>query len=216
MESLKTVVMSEICGIFAGDGTLYKTNRSFVLEVRGGKDEKLYYENVVKTLFGTAFDKKLTVLKRCYNGGYTLGIRICGNFVMNIFHNSFGFPIGKKSNIVEVPNFVLKSNDLEIWAGYLRGVFDTDGSIYLKKTGKGNKYRQPVISFTSVSHIHLLQIKELLDRMGFNCWIEKTNFRVRLCGWSTIERFLKLVKPNNQRHWTRIKQKMPRLYAEIA
>jgi len=207
---------AEICGIFAGDGTLYKTTDSgFVLEIRGGTDEVLYYRHV-KLLFENLFNRKIKILKRKYKGGFTIGIRLCGKLVMDVFHNTFNFPIGKKSRTVKIPSFILNSKKPEIWKSYLRGEFDTDGSIYIKKTGNKNRYKQPVVSFTSLSYTHLLQIKDLLDRLDFNSWIEKSNFRVRLCGWSTIKRFLKLINPNNERHWKRVKRLMPRIYAEVA
>ena len=104
----------------------------------------------------------------------------------------------------------MNSSNKNLWISYLRGEFDTDGSIYLKKHGKGGKSKQPAIQFASQSSVHLLQIKELLNRLGFNCWIEK-DMKVRLSGWSTTQRFLNIVKPNNNKHWQRIRELMSRI-----
>lgn len=165
--------LAEICGIHAGDGTLYKAN----------------------------------------NSGYVIGIRKCGKIVKELFNVRFGFPIGKKSTSVTIPKFIMRSNSPEIWINYLRGVFDTDGCIYLnKRTGRQRKYEQPIIQFTSRSFQHLLQLKQLLNNLKFNVWIEENNSKVKMGGWSTSARFLKLIKPKNERHWKRIKILMPRLF----
>lgn len=204
MYNLSDEEVGEVCGIFAGDGTLYKTNgNSVVLEIRGGLDEQDYYKNTIIYLFSTLFQTDLKVLKRKYNGGHTVGKRKCGKIVFDIFCGRFGFKVGRKSSTVSVPKFIKESRKLLFAKGYIRGVFDTDGSIYIRKTGKG--YSQPVISLTSVSSIHLIEIKEMLNRLGFNSWIEKSNYRVRLGGWSTTRKFLESIKPNNERHWIRIK-----------
>ena len=73
--------LGEMAGVFAGDGTLYKTTNSFVIEIRGSSEEDKYYENYVKPIFETIFSKKLKLVKRYYaNGkGYVIGIRLCGN-----------------------------------------------------------------------------------------------------------------------------------------
>jgi len=197
--------LGEICGIFAGDGTLYRTTWDIVLEVRGEPKELRYYQGTVSKLFGKLFCEELNIIRRNHVGGYTIGIRKCGN-KCKIF-NELGFPVGKKSRTVEIPKIIL-NNDAS-WIGYIRGIFDTDGSIYLRRVKK--EIRQPVISICSMSENHLLQIQEILRKIGFNCWIERGNHVVRICGWSTIERFLRIVQPNNTKHLDRVGRLMPRL-----
>lgn len=213
MNILSQSELSEICGIFAGDGTLYKTKRGIVLEVRGGLDEITYYKRHVKNLFSKLFSSELKVIRRKYKGGCTVGIRKCGRTVLNIFHNELGFPVGKKSDVVEIPDFVINSNNPDVWTSYLRGIFDTDGCIYLNRVKRGIKiYTHPRIQFTSKSMKHLSQIKRLLARLGFNSHIERNNSKVTLGGWSTSQRFIDVVKPANERHNKRIKSLMPKLF----
>ena len=213
MNAIDQVELAETCGIFAGDGTLYRTTRGFVLEVRGGLDEIDYYKTHIKYLFSKLFSSNLQIIRRKYKGGHTVGIRKCGKVVFNLFHNDLGFPVGKKSNIVEIPSFITNSNSPNIWISYLRGVFDTDGCIYLNRNKKKTKfYTQPRIHFISKSVKHLLQIRTLLVKLGFNSHIEKYNFKVTLGGWSTSERFFKIIKPANDRHNKRIKALIPKLF----
>ncbi len=191
--SLDGEMLGEACGIFAGDGSLYSTKRSHVLEVRSNKKDLDYYTNYVKPIFEKIFSKKLKIVKRSYPGGHVIGIRVCGSKAMKIFNVLLEFPIGKKSGKVKIPKIVL--NNHEYWKPYIRGVFDTDGSVYLRKTGK--KYKNPVIDISSRSIEHLLQLKEIMKDLGFNMWLEKGNFKIRMAGWKNVKRFFKEIKPHN-------------------
>ena len=137
VDSQKAELIGEMGGIFAGDGTLYTTKqgKGHVLEVRGNSDEIEYYENHVKFIFGKMFQKNLKVIKRYYPNktGHVIGIRICGKEVKELIHDILGFPIGKKSDIVEIPQVIVQNKDA--WESYIRGVFDTDGSFYIRKSG---------------------------------------------------------------------------------
>ncbi len=196
--------LGECCGIFAGDGSLYSTVRSYVLEVRGNKNELSYYTDHVRPIFENIFSKKLKIIKRKYNGGYVIGVRVCGLDAKKLFSDVLGFPVGKKSETVEIPRLIIK--DSECWPHYVRGIFDTDGSVYLRKTYK--KYRNPVIDISSRSISHLLQIKKILSNIGFNFWIEKSNFKIRLAGWKNMERFFKEIRPHNNTKTRKFKEMM--------
>jgi hypothetical protein len=96
-DSLKLIMtpedLGEIAGIFAGDGTLYRTQGGFVMEVRGDSREAEYYENHVKRLFSAAFGLELGVIKRYYTNktGYVLGIRVCGKRTKEFLNDFWGF-----------------------------------------------------------------------------------------------------------------------------
>lgn len=189
----------ECAGIVAGDGTIYSTSSgTVVMEIRGGKDEFEYYHQTVKPLFSEVLDAEIEVIKRGYTGGFCYGIRKCGRKVKQIFCERLGFPIGRKENCVSVPAEILNTTQTNLKAAYIRGVFDTDGSVYLRSTPK-RKYFHPVVEITSVSSRALRQLKSMLKELGFNAWIEQ-NRRVRLGGWSTVKRFFEVVRPHNPKH----------------
>jgi len=186
-------VLAEVAGIFAGDGTLYKTNRSYVVEVRGHIDEFPYYTSFVAPLFGEIFNKTVEVRYRNCGTCVLVGVRLCGREVYEKFHVDLGFPVGTKSRTVEIPVEILCSKNESLRISYLRGVFDIDESIGIRILKK--KYVQPFLSFTTVSDNHKDQIHDLLSEIGFNCWKEK--YRVRMAGWSTVKRFFNLINPHN-------------------
>lgn len=194
---MKTDDLGEVSGIFAGDGTLYQTKTGFVMEVRGNSNEEPYYQNYVKPMFEKILSRELRLIRRHYPGGYVIGIRSCNRETKEIFHDRLGFPIGKKSENVEIPKQILEEK--RYWKSYIRGVFDTDGSIYVRKSGPGMKYTQPVIDIASNSTKHLMQIKQILNNLGFVFWFEKSNNKVRMAGWENAERFFKVINPHNNK-----------------
>jgi DNA-binding transcriptional regulator WhiA len=186
-------VLGEACGIFAGDGSIYATARSHVVEVRSSESELRYYSEFVKPIFEKILSRKLEMVKRYYQGGHVIGIRACGKDALRIFHTFLEFPIGRKSVYMGIPRLVF--NNHEYWKAYVRGVFDTAGSVYLRRTGR--KYRNPVIEISSRSLRHLLQLKEILQQTGFEFWLEKRNRKIRMAGKKNVERFFKEISPHN-------------------
>lgn len=202
--SLEKELLGEACGIFAGDGGLYATERSCVLEVRGNKSELHYYINYVKPIFERVLSRRLKIVKRYYPGGHVIGIRACGRETMRIFSVFLEFPVGRKSHNLKIPQLIL--NNSEYWRAYVRGLFDTKGSLYLRKTGK--KYRSPVIDITSRSIKHLTQLREIMRDLKFNFWLERRNFKIRMSGWKNVERFFKEIKPHNNTRQKKFKEIM--------
>jgi intein/homing endonuclease len=161
---------AEAAGIFAGDGTLYKTNRGFVLEETPPPEEEEYYNKFVSKIFGNVFGEKLKVFDRNCGKIVMKGIRKSNSNIIEIFHNELGFPIGEKEKIVRIPNLIMNSKNEEIWIAYLRGVFDTDGCISLTKNRK--KWMKPVVDLASSSAEHRQEILLLLHKLGFKCHIQ--------------------------------------------
>jgi intein/homing endonuclease len=115
-----------------------------------------------------------------------------------------GFPIGEKSGVVRIPQVILE--DRNSWLSYIRGVFDTDGSIYLRSSGKASAYRSPVIDIFSKSEEHVLQIRYIAKELGFNFWVEGKGHKIRMGGWGNTERFFKFIKPHNNRKQERFRE----------
>jgi len=195
--SLDRETLGEACGIFAGDGSIYQSGKSHVLEVRTSRKEIYYYTHSVKPVFEEIFSRKLKIIRRSYQGGYVIGLRACGPEPMRLFGVFLEFPVGRKSHNLRMPKIIF--NNMEYWKPYVRGVFDTRGSVYLRKTGKrkSGTYQNPVIEISSRSIGHLIQLKEILHETGFDFWLEKGNYKIRMAGKKNAERFFKEIKPHN-------------------
>jgi hypothetical protein len=76
----------------------------------------------------------------------------------------------------------------------LRGLFDTDGSIY--KTG--GKYK--IVNYCSHDLTLLKDIKKALEILGFHPYSNNINTNVELGRQLEVNRFFKEIKPANNRH----------------
>jgi len=191
---------AEVAGIHAGDGSMYRTNSGLVIEIRGNPDEYQYYSGYVRPLFEVTTGIRSIKTIRNYLGGQMVGLRCCRREAYSMFHSLFGFPIGDKSLIVKVPSLILELRCL--WADYVRGVFDTDGSVYLRNQGRRSLNKCVVLDISSSSRVHIFQLYGMVRSLGFNCWLESTH--VRMGGWSTVNRFFQIVQPHNLIHIKRL------------
>ena len=146
--------LAEVCGIHAGDGYLRMRERNKgEVDISGSLEEKGYYDNHVVPLFNKVFN--LGIKGRSFSRG-TYGIVTYKKEVRDILM-SLGFPSGRKSKTVKVPDLILNSGDKKIYGAFLRGLFDTDGNISFRKSHRGinlfkiSKNHYPVITLTTTS-----------------------------------------------------------------
>jgi len=174
-----TPELAEICGIHAGDGYLrYRGKSKFELDISGSVDEKDYYDNHVVPLFEKTFGIK--VKAQFFQPRNTYGFRIYKKEICEYIH-SLGFPYGKKTLTVEVPNQIIESRNLDIIYRFIRGVFDTDGTLSFKKRG-GSGYSEflkkrhtyPSIKLSVCSKSLRDGVGSLFSRTGFQFVFSET------------------------------------------
>jgi len=105
MEKLK--LLSELCGIHAGDGYLRNDGKRAELDISGNVEEKRYYQYYVSHLILKIFGIKQNT--RYFRSRNTYGLVLRDKKVIEFFHH-LGFPYGKKSTIVKIPKFIKKKN----------------------------------------------------------------------------------------------------------
>ncbi len=164
--------LAEIFGIHAGDGYLRNDGHRRELDISGHVEDKDYYDKHISKLFLKEFKIKLNC--RYFPHRNTYGFVIRQKEIIELFHK-FGFPYGRKGQIVKVPESVLNSRNNIIKACFLRGIADTDGSItfdrrfngkYIEFKRERNYYPRIILMTTSVA-LHRSVIK-LLDELGIN------------------------------------------------
>lgn len=82
------------------------------------------YEESFREFVKTCLINKFGKYDSYYNGNR---IYLCNLFVPYFFNKVFEIPIGKKHNIVKVPQVIFKS-DNDIVASFIKGLFDGDGT----------------------------------------------------------------------------------------
>ncbi len=188
----------ELIGLHTGDGTLYKTTRGKVWELRGDVKEREFYDKYISKLLYKIFKVEF---KPKYRAGPSYGIQTCNKELIE-FLISTGFPIGTKTYTVEVPDYIFKSTTKNKLA-FLRGLFDTDGCINFYR-----EYPRIELGFASVKLRNSLNA--LLKELGFRTCIWEFKsvkkgtlcycYKVRIFGKEQAKKFFKEVSPKNTKH----------------
>jgi len=207
--------LSEICGIHAGDGymRLRERNKGEV-DISGHFEEKEYYDTHVVPLFNKVFG--LDIKGRYFSRG-SYGFVNYDKRIRDVLIE-LGFPTGKKSLFVRVPPLILESRDLKIYGAFLRGLFDTDGNLYFRKSYVGiNKFNKthnhyPVIKIVSISKLLIEDVIKMLHNMdiifNYHCYEpkkknENRGYVISINGLNGLNKWMELVGIKNSVKLTR-------------
>lgn len=208
--------LAEVLGIILGDGHLecnkrYKSNRVYLLNIAGSYSEDFdYYDAYFRKVLFDLFNLNFKIYLRRND---ELVINIYSKAIANFF-KFLGVHPGNKTDFNEIPLIILNSKP-EIKRAFIRGVFDTDGSITFKKDSHG-KYSNPVISIKMKSQKFIEQLRGLMIGLEFtlsSCtekYFDKRvnnisiRYRLDFAGHKNLERYLKLIGFSNPRHLTKL------------
>ncbi|MBR9699025.1 hypothetical protein GOV09_01040 [Candidatus Woesearchaeota archaeon] len=180
----------EIMGIFAGDGSqyFYPKNYQYTINVHVGKvnNDYLLY---VKQLFEKHFQRKFHISE----DAHTFRVRTYSKALFEYFSHFLDYDSTSKHSTVK-----LKIMDVSksFKRGFVKGLFDTDGSILYKK--KENRIR---ISFNTTSEGLARQVKTILVDFGYSYsyysqqhkkWKKRYCFQLHQ---ESVTRFLKDIRP---------------------
>ena len=134
------------------------------------------------------------------------GFELYSQGVWNFKTKALGIEAGKKDNMT-FPS-ILKVNDKEILCSFIRGLFDTDGSICFKSQNKIKKY-YPVISIALISKNIIFGAAEMLTMLGFEPYRyqDKLGYWVIvLNGYERLERYYEMIGWSNPKHLRKLKE----------
>lgn len=209
--------IAEFVGMHCGDGTLYKTERSLVWELRGALSEREYYIEHVAPLLNSIFRIEFTSKFRSGGKNGCFGIQTSKKEVTRSLLN-LGFTPERKTHTIRIPDYIKNSKE-DIKYSFIRGLFDTDGCLRFDKLKNKEKKTYPKIEFGFASRCLRDDLYELLKELGFrvHMWGKKYH-KLCLAGKGNLHKFLKEVKPQNAKHLKRYKLWLGKGYynAEVA
>lgn len=203
--------LAELVGICIGDGCISINQRYHEFAISGDlSEEREYYDNHVVPLFNECiakpfFNKEVMAKEDPSNGVY--GFHIFNKDLVQKLLD-LGLTKSPKTNVKIPKKFMGK----ELIPFVLKGLFDTDGTVYFNKATSG-KYSQPRISLGSISTELVQQVKEALISMGFKPMNKKpykgkrdknTVHYVQIYLKKDIDRWMDLIGFNNPKHLTKI------------
>jgi intein/homing endonuclease len=150
----------EIVGIFAGDGSQFYASKQGAYQINihfGAKNEK--YAKYVKKIFENYFNKKFWLAYE--KEGSIIRVRTQSKKIFYYFKEYLTYGSRTKHSTVRLNTLNLPK---EFKKGFLRGLFDTDGSVLYQK-----KEKRVRIAFYTTSSELMKQIKLLMKEFDFKC-----------------------------------------------
>ncbi len=183
--------LAELTGNIIGDGCLYGRRGRHLIMISGNiKDDKIFYRNMSAFIFSLIGKKpKIKVHQRA------LRLTIEYKPLYEFFVSNLGMKYeGKKTYEVSVPRKIL--SDKNLTKACMRGIVDTDGSIFVAdKPGSPN---YPSIEITTVSSNLAFPLRDFLLAEGYRAklrWYDpKNNIQVRtyklaINGWEMLRKW---------------------------
>lgn len=191
---------AEVCGIHAGDGWMGSYNNEIGYGTNP-KEEQYFQE--VRRLYQTIFSPdKMRILRRLAVE-FRFNSREGQKLLMSV-----GFPRGRKLDSLRVPQFVFKNK--EYAKNFLRGVVDTDGHVYWRKS-VNNYYL--VIYWVTTAHAFAEDVASLLRKLGYHPQvsivkgmqsdghIRRRLYRISLMRHAEVKQFLEAIGFRNKLRW---------------
>lgn len=187
----KSVRIAELLGILLGDGHV---SHFQVMVTLGTKEQRYaaYVQAVIKDIFGG--HPRITISSR---GDRTVYL---GSTAATRWLISQGLVRNKVASQVDIPAWIFEAKEYK--QAFIRGFFDTDGSVYALRWGVQ-------LSFTNRSLPLLHSLQRIAGELGYR--------PSAVCGFvfyithrDQVERFFLEVKPANQKHCRRFDKIMRR------
>jgi len=155
-----TPELAELVGALIGDGFIYNNFNKYRIGFTGNQINDKDYYKFLQNLILKVWNKEAKIKER-WRG---LRIVINSKEAVSFLINELKLPFGEgKCEKVSIPNIIL--NDWNLAKYTIRGIVDTDGSVFVAKKPGIDKY--PSIEITTVSSKLALQLKNVLEKQGF-------------------------------------------------
>lgn len=162
--------LAEETGWHIGDGSmnyyLNKGSKKGLYSLRGHIiDDVEHYEKRIKAIIKTLYNLNIRCHKQDSTGIY--GFQIWDDKIVFFKNKILKLPLGKKKDI-KIPKVFLY--DKEHIKSAIRGIFDTDGTLYLENK-RGKLY--PRIHIPTISEKLAKQLKKYINLLGINSTLYK-------------------------------------------
>lgn len=203
-----TPKLAEEVGMQFGDGFL--SAKKYDYRLKGNPyNEREYYIKYIKPLFKKLYNMEVNLRDFDRSFGFEIYSKALWEFKTKVL----GIKTSPKYDI-RFPE-VLKVNDKNILAAFIRGLFDTDGCISFKTKYGYNKY-YPSIELSLASKELIKDVVKLLDMLGFNPSVrfDKKYGRISVNGIGALKRYEKIIgwsSPKNLNKVNDWKKRYPQL-----
>lgn len=202
----RSTILSEFIGIVLGDGSISNYQVTIYLNLSDDYNYALSLISLVKDLFGI----DVSVLKRKEMS--VIALIISSKQLVKFLVGKNDLTIGNKvKNQIRIPSWIMTK---KCWqAACLRGLFDTDGCVYLDNHVINKKvYKNLGLVFSSSSRPLLEDINASLIVNCFSPTDSHGGNKIMLRRENEITRFFAKIKPRNPKHTKRFRKFMRERY----
>lgn len=192
----KNAVFAEFIGILFGDGHVGKYQTTITLD----SETDAEYANFVASLIKKHFQitphirkrRSARALELCISSvEFSSKMIQCGMIEGNKIHGDF-----------KIPEWIFRSD--AYLAAFIRGIFDTDGSIYLeRKIARGKAYFYMGMTITSAAPILRNDLLLAFQKLGFAPTCTERQLSVFLRKKKDITRYFDQISSHNPKHGVR-------------
>lgn len=198
--------LAEEIGWHIGDGSMnYYLSKGYkrgIYQLRGHiEDDKAHYIQRIKPIFKEIYGIDISL--REMPSTRVFGFQIWGKDLVK-FKQSLGLKVGPKIDIV-IPDKFLTEDRFKI--GIIRGIFDTDGCVYLEKRKTGF---YPRLEIKTISLQLAKQLKSIFISLNLRATMyeekrrlygnQKICYAVIIRGKEMFHNFVKIINPKNPKH----------------
>lgn len=197
LKPIPSVLLAEFIGALLGDGMI----NHYQVQFTAHKEEFLYHEfleKITKELFG------LSGTHATHGKDNAITFTISSRTLVE-YLNTLGISSNPTERKVSLPEWIFVSRGRRL--AFLRGIFDTEGSVYshrYKVNGKCYHYTKISIANRAQSILHA--VEQILSEHFFHPRRSTKNDAIVLENSAEVRHFVILIKPHNTKHLTRFYQ----------
>jgi hypothetical protein len=164
--------LAELLGVLAGDGSLTNYQVSVVTNATTDYEHALFVKNLLTDLFAAP----VSLTRR---SGENVVVVLLSSRKVCLYLSKLGVPFGNKVKQQVAPPIWIKRSKSFRYA-YLRGLLDTDGTVYKDKHQvKEKEYSSTCIAFTNASEPLLDFVETTWRELGYRPTRSGRNVRLR-------------------------------------
>lgn len=193
----RSTLLAEFIGVMLGDGGISKYQSRITLDIKRDKEYVFFVAGLIEKLF------KIKPSVYRWRKRSTCVIVVSSVDLVKFLVRQ-GLVIGNKiKQSIRIPSWLFKK---KIWQfACIRGIFDTDGSIFLDKHRiKGREYKNLGMVFTSHSVLLIKDISRILENYGYNPTIS-CGKQIFIRKEREIKRYFREIGTSNTKHNRRFK-----------
>lgn len=196
-------------GVHMGDGSLHitKGGTHSVRFYGHGEDDWIFVSETLPRIIKQLYNKEVKA-KKCSDSNKCV-LNICSKAIAT-FKQNIGLSVGKKK-MTDLPDFV--KQDERFLINCIRGIADTDFSLYFTKNGK-SEYAEPVISCVLDNKQLVQNLAKYLENLGFKVNLrldvkrtrngkELSEHHLAIYGKKNLEKWMTIIGFNNPKQFTK-------------